>query len=357
MAEIIYGAANFKLPVPGSKEGKDWHYIWSTEPSVRAEGHSRDVAFSSFKDRCIGNGKAEEFQFREVPFLASGGISEVVQQHLKQIGQTADTSDKHETEIRGLREALEALGKQPGPMPQTPPRTSDPAPSSPQGLLILAGAAMLLAVIALLVAVTTDDKEKIAALNKRMDEGVPAPVAIDAENPKVAVSLPLGSVVAWPLPLKDAGDLPSGWLLCHGGSSYKLDDYPEIAKRIRANSNWWPYGSKADTFTVPDYQGYFLRGLDNPLGKAARRDVGPRTFNGKPSSTAQVGSEQGFMNYLPKRIYRQAQAGGNFFLMRPPSPDSDNEELEINVPEYGAETRPKNIAVNWIIYVGKWTTK
>jgi hypothetical protein len=57
-------------------------------------------------------------------------------------------------------------------------------------------------------------------------------------------TMPIGSVIMWPFSTLPGGDVEEKWLECNGQST---DGYPELA-------------AIAGT-TVPDYRGYFLRGL------------------------------------------------------------------------------------------------
>ncbi|MBP2632153.1 MAG: hypothetical protein H6Q70_2781 [Firmicutes bacterium] len=57
-------------------------------------------------------------------------------------------------------------------------------------------------------------------------------------------TMPIGSVIMWPFSTLPGGDDEGKWLECNGQST---DGYPELAAIAGA--------------TVPDYQGYFLRGL------------------------------------------------------------------------------------------------
>lgn len=76
----------------------------------------------------------------------------------------------------------------------------------------------------------------------------------------------VGTVVAFP---EDKQRIPEGWLLCDGGEVPAGDEFDKLRDLI---------GNK-----LPDYQGYFLRGLDGGKG----RDEEPNR---------KIGSEQGSAN-------------------------------------------------------------
>jgi microcystin-dependent protein len=108
-------------------------------------------------------------------------------------------------------------------------------------------------------------------------------------------------------------------------------------------------GDGVTTFNLPDYRGRFLRGVDGGAGRdpdaASRTEMNPGGATGDD-----VGSvhEDMFMNHthpIPHGMSRDqggSVPGGNLATT---SATISAEES----PTGGAETRPKNANVNWII--------
>lgn len=135
-----------------------------------------------------------------------------------------------------------------------------------------------------------------------------------------------------------------GWMLCDGRYLDK-DAYPELFAVLGTL-----YGSKDDKFRIPDYRGLFMRGVDAGSGldpQAAER-IGPE---GKGTSSG-IGSLQCDALQKHQHSYKsvvlaapasQGNAAGQASSDEPTSdPNSP-----ARVSDY--ETRPKNIAVNYII--------
>lgn len=161
-------------------------------------------------------------------------------------------------------------------------------------------------------------------------------------NPQAAVTativaFPVGTVISY---LFAATNLPTGWLLCDG-STFDQTQYPELY-RMLGNKN-----------TLPDLRGYFLRGLDatgkvDPDGPHRAPQSVQQDALGKHGHvygrTAWYATElQGGNNKLtPKRLTNDPRTSDvdNFFANEPTSVNGD------------AETRPKNVAVNYLIFAG-----
>jgi M6 family metalloprotease-like protein len=93
--------------------------------------------------------------------------------------------------------------------------------------------------------------------------------------------LPAGTVVAY------SGDaVPDGWLLCDG-STVSRNQYSALFAAIGEVHG---QGDGTTTFNLPDYRGYFLRGVDGGAGRDP--DVATRTPLGPPWSPQQVGTVQ-----------------------------------------------------------------
>lgn len=140
---------------------------------------------------------------------------------------------------------------------------------------------------------------------------------------------PIGSVIAW-----SHSTIPDGWLECNGQST---NGYPDLAAIAGAN--------------VPDLRGEFIRGWDHGRGVDGGRGL-------KSSQSQQLGSHQhqsgwGEANgaghaYAPFGSGGGGHAGSG-------SSDTDNnmwytdDGIALNGGRVGSETRPRNIALMYII--------
>jgi microcystin-dependent protein len=148
-------------------------------------------------------------------------------------------------------------------------------------------------------------------------------------NGDIFASIPAGTIIPF-----GGNAAPEGWLICDGAS---LDRtlYPELYEAI--GTIWGP-GSGANTFSIPDLRGQFLRGLDttgtvDPDG--ASRGVGS-------SQADEVKGHDHVVDNI-QVIAGGASGGGNRYVPGGSIPTEASG---------GAETRPKNVAVNYIIRSG-----
>lgn len=142
----------------------------------------------------------------------------------------------------------------------------------------------------------------------------------------------------------------TGWMACDGRS---LDGtaYPELFAVLG-----YLYGGSGGSFNIPNYAGYFLRGLNGADG------VDPDTASRKAQpggSQAGVGSTQGFAlqthehNYTTAAVATASPSGevtaattaGKLLTVDDPATTSG--AAAVQVSQY--ETRPVNIYVNYII--------
>jgi microcystin-dependent protein len=167
------------------------------------------------------------------------------------------------------------------------------------------------------------------------------PFAVQAQQAQVASSLvtnlanalsPAGTVVAYM-----GTTAPPGWLLCDG-SAVSRTEYSALLTVIGTASGG---GDGSTTFNLPDFRGQFLRGLDNGRGvdpgrqlAAAQTDaVGAHNHSIHSASSGYASGGGG--QYGVQLVYR---ADG--------TPNSSTYNTDNSS---GAETRPKNIAVNYTI--------
>jgi microcystin-dependent protein len=166
-----------------------------------------------------------------------------------------------------------------------------------------------------------------------------------------AVATPPGTVVAF------AGtNLPSGWLLCDG-SAVNRTTYAGLFGAIGIAHGG---GDGVATFNLPDYRGRFLRGVDGAAGRdpdsanRAAPQTGVAIVTGGPGNTGNsVGSVQGdaLASHTHNAVHTHgayAAAGNQFTAIS----DIDGDTLTTYIPTQpfgGSETRPRNVAVTFII--------
>lgn len=165
------------------------------------------------------------------------------------------------------------------------------------------------------------------------------------------LQVPIGTIMAY------GGDTTSsdvvdrlrqqGWLPC-SGIPVSRDEYKDLYNVIGA-----AFGSKSDTtFQIPDMRGQFLRGVDQ--GSKRDPDAGLRQASAPNGNTGdKVGSVQEDQLKTHKHAVKAAHAGqtggrstGDPLAVAGWPRNHAGKEVEATG---GAETRPKNISVNWII--------
>ncbi len=152
----------------------------------------------------------------------------------------------------------------------------------------------------------------------------------DELTPKI---VPVGSIVAYYGKREDG--IPTGWLLCDGASIPVGGEYDALRSLLGRS-------------VTPDLRGYFLRGLD-PEGKVdpdgMNRDIGQVQLD-------TVGPHQHDFRWHPARSGIEKSIEPNRFpLIRPGfekvwGGSSATEAVAVND---GVETRPKSVAVNYVI--------
>jgi microcystin-dependent protein len=86
-----------------------------------------------------------------------------------------------------------------------------------------------------------------------------------APGSELGMLSPPGSIMAFAGVVGGAGNVaaPTGWLLCDG-QAVSRTQYARLFASIGVNHG---AGDGSTTFNVPDYQGYFLRGVDNTANR------------------------------------------------------------------------------------------
>ena len=124
-------------------------------------------------------------------------------------------------------------------------------------------------------------------------------------------SVPVGTIVTWA-----TSTPPTGWLECNGQST---SGYTELAALLGSN--------------VPDLRGEFVRGWDNGAGVDAGRTLG---------STQTDEFKSHAHSYTRKGASGNSVTGG-------PSQINDGLTPVTTGAQGGAETRPRNVALMYII--------
>lgn len=152
---------------------------------------------------------------------------------------------------------------------------------------------------------------------------------------------------------------PEGWELCNGNAfDGTLDKYKPLYDVIQNTYG----GTAASSFNVPDLRGVFLRGLDNGRGLDDDRDLGPVVQSDQIKSHNHSASTSGAGGHSHSVSYwasdSEGGSGYNSMLWDDQylkyQTFNTNAAGEHSHPIYvgatgGVETRPKNLAVNYII--------
>jgi len=153
-------------------------------------------------------------------------------------------------------------------------------------------------------------------------------------------AVPAGTVVAF------AGDnLPAGWLWCDG-SEYDVAKYPALAAAIGHAHGSTDFVTR---FKVPDYRGRFLRGTDHGAGRDpdATKRVAMATGGNRGDNVGTLEGDQ-FAAHQHEISKSTGSHPDGIMTFQAGNPDL-NRGIVRTSPTGGAETRPVNAAVNWII--------
>jgi microcystin-dependent protein len=144
-----------------------------------------------------------------------------------------------------------------------------------------------------------------------------------------------------------------GWMLCDG-RSLPIAQYPELFAALGHL-----YGGSDATFRIPDYRGYFLRGVDDGRGMDPDASARRQAPQGEPRG---IGSTQDCALQAHEHHYDTPVAGPvgtapgtTPGLTTPPHPETTrggpvpDRRSSTPIRTSAAETRPANIYVNYII--------
>lgn len=143
---------------------------------------------------------------------------------------------------------------------------------------------------------------------------------------------PIGSVVMW---AGDGSSCPEGWMFCHG-DYLSTEAFPLLFAAIG-----YTFGGEGNVFQIPDLRGMFVRGTDE------NRGIDP----GRQVASYQDDQLKAHSHSVTIRL-----ADNNDDEVAPPA-GSDG---RLKSPQYtltsgstgGSETRPKNVAMHYIIHAG-----
>jgi hypothetical protein len=164
----------------------------------------------------------------------------------------------------------------------------------------------------------------------------------------MAIGVPIGMIMAWPGPQPT---IPEGWLLCNG-DQVSSHQYPELCDVLQ--NYWGPASGNPNIYhKLPDLRGVFLRGVNVERADDYKDDDALSRASSFPSAPNEVGSFQLDGLRAHRHVYGYATSKadgvdwkggghnhGDFTMVSRPS------QTEL---EGGAETRPKNAYVHWII--------
>jgi microcystin-dependent protein len=139
-----------------------------------------------------------------------------------------------------------------------------------------------------------------------------------------------------------------GWMVCDG-RQLAIGDYPELFAFI---GHHYDQGAQDGTFHLPDYRGYFLRGVDGGAGNDP--DAADRIAAGTGATPADVGSRQA--DALRNHTHGIDPAGadtaataGSPALVKTKIATAGPSAIKPPDGVSARETRPLNISVHYLI--------
>jgi microcystin-dependent protein len=176
--------------------------------------------------------------------------------------------------------------------------------------------------------------------------------AIDQRVAALEALVPAGSIIAYGGPAKATGDggapaLPPGWLLCDGAAVSRTT-YANLFAAVGINFGG---GDGIGTFNLPDLRGRFARGLDHGAGidpDNATRTIGSLQDDAMQPITGTISGIQALAAHGATGVMTAADTGltANFPGGTPSFNVTFDSAKQVRT---STETRPKNLAVNYII--------
>lgn len=158
-------------------------------------------------------------------------------------------------------------------------------------------------------------------------------ITLEVDNGQPTYNVPVGSIIAY---FGLSTSVPDGWLLCDGQAAVG-DLYPQLRDRLK------DLGFVGDK--TPDLRGQFLRGANLTRDSVS----GDPDWKKRSGTGEKIGSVQGdeLKKHMP--VYAVGMGTGDFdaySAARWPGPKGTDPRF---TDPGGNETRPKNVAVNYII--------
>lgn len=135
-------------------------------------------------------------------------------------------------------------------------------------------------------------------------------------------ALPVGVPVPWP-----SATPPTGWLKCNG-APFSAEEYPELAKAYPTNK-------------LPDLRGEFIRGWDDGRGADNGRVLLSTQGDAFKVHSHNFDRSCGLKGFDP--------TGGFDVVTADVNVETINQPTRSTVAVGGSETRPRNIAFNYIV--------
>ncbi len=186
-----------------------------------------------------------------------------------------------------------------------------------------------------------------------------------APGSQIASLVPPGSVMAYAGVVSSTVPPPSGWLLCDGSAVSRIT-YAALFTSIGTTAG---AGDGASTFNLPDYRGYFLRGQDQGTGhdpdssSRTALNIGGNTADAVGTLEACQVQMQSHVLTDPGHVHSSPSDDGNTAganlgfnqtynrvqgFVQGVTSDLNTTGITI-LDAGGSETRPVNVAVNYII--------
>lgn len=209
---------------------------------------------------------------------------------------------------------------------------------------LLASSSISSCLVVLMVA-TCGDSRPTGESPPDLQSATPAPKQDPTNPPSSGPSFAPGMMMAFAGPTP-----PTGWLLCDGHAVSKME-YPDLFNAVGSS---WGDGGDGDgpLFNLPDTRGMFLRGVDSGAKRDPEADARAALTQGGNAGD-RVGSAQDAATAPPKKAWSATTSSGadwdyggsgsRFYYATEPRLST------LTVTGGDVETRPKNVAVNWIV--------
>jgi microcystin-dependent protein len=190
------------------------------------------------------------------------------------------------------------------------------------------------------------------------------PLPIPGMGFTAPIGVPVGTVVAFAGKVESSPSNPPsnfvtnlevlGWMVCEE-RLLKVSEYPELFAVLG-----YLYGGAGDVFKIPDYRGYFLRGVngrsnndpDASIRQHPSQDDKKEDGVGSRQQDA-LQSHQHQYDRVPKTTTILQPEKGAPAIAPLPNPGLTEQATDSLSPpgnvRTSTETRPKNVAVNYII--------